>query len=225
MPEQKEINTIQQEADEIFSLLAYSIVFRDWQPGSIPREKRRGYNIGALLVDPENSPVFYGLNCINSTGNATQHGELRSITGYLDKTRRFNLEGFTIYTTLEPCVMCAGMITMTSVNRVVFGQHDVEYSKAFERLAIDTRAIGGFPPYPRAVLAHATTSEFCKELDVAYEDFLAKETEKMLARFLTTGTAQNIYKKAAGCFLNYPLAYPENRKIYEMALNFYKLPD
>ncbi|MEP7144284.1 MAG: nucleoside deaminase [Ferruginibacter sp.] len=219
---QKEITVIQQELDEIFSLLTYAIVYHHWQPGDIRRDKRRGYNIGALLVNPANEPVFYGLNCINSTENATQHGEVRSITGYLDKTKRFNLEGFTIYTSLEPCVMCAGMITMTSVKRVVYGQHDVEYSKAFERLAIDTRPIGGFAPYPRVVIAQASSSKFCGLLDKAYQDFIANETEKMLARFLTFDTAHEIFKNATNDFLSYHVKYPENIKIYENALNYYK---
>ncbi len=223
MLESKEISDIQQEIDEVFSLLNYSIVFHDWQPGSIPREKRRGYNIGALLVNAKNEPLYFGLNSINSTENATQHGEVRAITGYLDKTRAFNLEGFTIYTTLEPCVMCAGMITQTSINRAVYGQHDVDYSKAFERLAIDTRPIGGFQPYPRIVIAHATSSKFCNELDNAYKDFRAKETEKMLARFLTSDIAMNIFKNATSEFLSFPVKYPENKKIYENALSFYKL--
>ncbi len=223
MSQRFEVTPAAVEKDEIFSLLVYALVYHDWQPASVPREKRRGYNIGALLVNPQNEPVCHGLNCINSTENATQHGEVRAIISYLDKKRCFNLEGFTIYTSLEPCIMCAGMITMASVGRVVYGQHDVEYSKAFERLALDTTAIGGFPPYPRTVVAHATTVSFCTELDEAYRHFYATETEKMLARFLSTDVAFRIYQKAATAFLNYPVKHQENKKLYDDSLNFYNL--
>jgi len=218
--DQPTTNAIQQEADEIYSLLTYSVVLHDWQLKSVPREKRRGYNIGALLVNPTGEPVYCGLNSISATENATQHGEVRSITEYLNKTRRFNLEGFTLYTSLEPCIMCAGMITMTSIKRVVYGQHDVEYSRAFERLAIDTRPIGGFPPYPRIVIAHANTTSICAELDKSYRDFYAKETEKMLARFLTSDDAQAIFKRAAAMFLSYQVKHAENKLIYDKALSF-----
>lgn len=223
MFESIEPGAIGQERDEIFSLLTYAIVFHNWQPDTVPREKRRGYNIATLLVSPANEPVYYGLNCVNSTENATQHSEVRSIIAYLDHSRRFNLEGFTVYTSLEPCIMCAGMLTMTAVKRVVYGQHDLVYTKAFERLAIDSRSIGGFPPYPRTVIAHAASLKFREELDHAYRLFYSEETENMLARFLSSVTAYEIFEKAVQHFLHYPVKYPENIIIYENALEYHKL--
>lgn len=219
--EVEEISELQQEIDDIYSLLIYSLVLKDWQPDSIPRRKRRGYNIGALLIDKENLPVHYALNCINSTDNATQHGEVRAITSYLEKHRSFNLKGFTIYTTLEPCVMCAGMMTMTAVKRVVYGQRDVAYSKAFERLAVDTRPIGGFAPYPRQVVAQASKISFCGELDEEYREFLEEDEEKILAKFLASDDAKNIYEKAASTFLNYKIKFEDNKPIYNAAIDFY----
>ena len=44
-------DSIQKELDEIYSLLAYSIVFQDWQSDSIPRSGRRGYNIGTIISE------------------------------------------------------------------------------------------------------------------------------------------------------------------------------
>ncbi|MBS1654694.1 MAG: nucleoside deaminase, partial [Bacteroidetes bacterium] len=169
----------------------------------------------------KDEPVQYGLNSINSTENATQHGEVISITSYLSRTRQFNLEGFTMYTTLEPCVMCAGMITMTSVAKVVYGQHDVEYSKAFERLALDTRPIGGFPPYPRKITAVPSSLIFCKELDDAYHSYLETADEKILAKFLTTPEAYSIYKNATDTFLHYTVKNESNKKVYQNAITFY----
>lgn len=218
--EQKNVTDAQKELDEIYTLLAYSLVFKDWQPYDISRDKRRGYNIGALLVDSLQQPVYAGLNCINSSNDATQHGELRAITSYISKEKCFNLKGFTIYTTLEPCIMCAGMITMTAVKRVVFGQHDVEYSKAFERLSIDTRSIGGFSPYPRQVEAEVTSSGFCAKLDDAYEEFLKTEEEKILAKFLTSETARKIYSDAYTSFIDYKVRYSSNQEAYGNAFQF-----
>lgn len=218
----KPTDEIQKEVDEIFSLLAYSIVYLDWQKGDIPREERRGYNIGTVLVDSENHPVFHGLNCINSTDNVTQHGEVRSIMGYLDKTRRFNLADFTLYTTLEPCVMCAGMITMSNIKRTVWGMHDVNFSKAFERLAIDTRPIGGYAPYPRQVEAMAVDSPFCRELDEAYAVFMRESDEKFLAKFLTSQEAEGIFRRAYNAFNTYRIKYPRNQSIYSEAVFYLK---
>lgn len=214
--------SVQEEMDTIYSLLAYALVYQDWQPEHTRREKRRGYNIGALLVDPENQPVQAGLNCINIANNATQHGELRAMMDYIGQTNCFNLEGFTIYTTLEPCIMCAGMMIMTAVKKVVFGQHDVMFSKAFERLSLDTSEAGGFAPYPRQVKAQASTTAYCKKLDDAYSDFLEVESEKMLARFLASDTAKTIYADAFRAFTNYQVRYPENKVYLEAARKFLK---
>ncbi len=218
---QKQVDALQQERDDIFSLLTYALVYDDWQEASVPRNKRRGYNIGALLVSPEFEPVYHALNCINSTDNATQHGEVRAITQYLEAAHKFNLDKFHLYTTLEPCVMCAGMITMVSVKRVVYGQHDVDYSKAFERLAMDTRSIGGFAPYPRQVEAIASRLGFCQRLDDAYRQFLSTDSEKVLAKFLTSEPAKAIFKDAADSFLGYAVKFEANQTVYEKARAFY----
>ncbi len=212
---------IQQEIDAIFSLLAYAIVAKDWQPDSIERSKRRGYNIGALLVNENNNPVHYGLNCINSTDNATQHGEVRTIIGYLDKTKRFDLTDFTMYTTLEPCIMCAGMMTMTSIKRIVYGQKDVVYSKAFERLAFDSSSIGGYPPYPRQVEVDVSKTEFREALDMGYQKFLKKDKEKYLAKYLASQEAKDIFEEAKNTFLHYKVIFSSNQEILEKAQLFF----
>lgn len=218
---EKKVSDIQQEQDEIFLLLAYSLVYEDWQSFDIPSRERRGYNIGAVLVNKENQVVAYDLNAINSTDNATQHGEVRVITKYLEKEKCFNLDGYTIFTTLEPCVMCAGMITMIDIDRAVFGQKDVRFSKAFERLSIDTTPIGGFPPYPRKVETVASKVQFSQELDKAYQEFLEKDEEKVLAKFLASEQAKKIYEKAYKHFLNYKVDFSENQSIYEKAVQFF----
>lgn len=216
------VEAAQQERDDIFSLLTYALVYQDWQEGTVPRNKRRGYNIGALIVNQQNEPVFHGLNCINSTDNATQHGEVRAITQYLESSRKFNLDKHNIYTTLEPCVMCAGMITMTAVGRVVYGQHDVDYSKAFERLALDTRPIGGFAPYPRRVQAGPSSLPYCQHLDTAYQEFLSKDSEKILAKFLVSDPAKAIFAQATTAFQNYSVKFPENKVVYDKALAYWQ---
>ncbi len=217
MLNQEPFQTIQQEVDDIFILLCYALVFQDWQADTIARENRRGYNIGALLVSPNQIPVYHGLNCINSTDNATQHSEVRAITGYLSKYGGYNLDGFSIYVTLEPCVMCAGMITMTAIDRAIFGQRDVAYSKAFERLAIQTKAL---PAYPRQVKAVAAETPFRYQLDEAYAEYLRANEEKILAKFLHSKNAKHIFAAAEQRFLHYQLQFPENQPILAAARRY-----
>lgn len=211
------MNDVKSERDEIFSLLAYALVYRAWQPDTIPFPQRRGYNIGALLVDPNYKPVAYDLNCVNSTGNATQHGEVRVITRYLEQTRSFLLDGHSLYVTLEPCIMCAGMITMTSIDRVVYGQHDVAYSKAFERIFNGSWV----PEHPRTVEAIPSTLDFCVQLDVAYQEYLQTAEEKILAKFLASEKARTIFESAESAFRGFVPVHEENKKVLEQALHFY----
>lgn len=177
-------------------LLCYSLVLADWQSETVPREKRRGYNVGALLVNKNGEPVCFELNCINSMDNATQHSEVRAICGYLERNKGFNLDGFTVYTTLEPCIMCAGMITMTDIDRAVFGQKDLTFTQAFERLAFDSSSIGGYPPYPRQVKFNQLQDEISTALDLAFEDYCQHHDDKILAKFLSTKEAEVIFEKA-----------------------------
>jgi len=73
---------VQTEKDNIFSLLAYSVVLKGWQwqheqPGV------RGYNIGSVLVNSNNEIVCWARNAVDITENESQHGEVRLITNYL----------------------------------------------------------------------------------------------------------------------------------------------
>jgi len=83
---------IQDELDEIYSLLAYSVVLKDWQTGG---EKQRGHNIGSVLVNPEGKVVFWARNCNHITGNGTQHGEIRLMLGYLDNLFQHTIQAYT----------------------------------------------------------------------------------------------------------------------------------
>ncbi|MGB3180527.1 MAG: nucleoside deaminase [Cyclobacteriaceae bacterium] len=215
----KESESIQQEVEEIFILLSYALVYDDWQDQ--PQFKRRGYNVGALIVSPDNKPVYHGLNCIDSTNNVTQHGEIRAITEYLGQGEQYNLAHHSIYVTLEPCIMCAGMITMASVKQVVYGQSDVHYSHAFERISIDSTAIGGYAPYPRNVSVKSADTVFCNELNRAYKKYLEVENEKVLAKFLTSTTAKEIFKAATEAFLAFQPTYNANKQIQKEALKYY----
>lgn len=212
----------QVELDEIFSLLAYSIVYADWQDESTPRDKRRGYNIGSVLVDSESNPVFWGLNSVGITNNATQHSEVRLMTQYLDVSETFDLKSYTVYTTLEPCAMCGGMMAMALISKSVFGQNDVEFSHAIDRLNFDSRSIGGYAPFPRKVVSIPSPSPFTKILNESYQSFLKVDSEKILAKFLVSNEAKSIYSNAKNTFDTYKVKHNENQAVYIKARLFYE---
>ena len=217
------IDPVATERDVIFSLLAYSIVYNYWDPIDLGG---RGYNVGCILVDTAQRVIDYALNHVSELGNATQHGEVRLMTRYLDKPGVNSLEGHTIYSTLEPCAMCGGMMTMVAIARTVNGQPDYYFSKALERLSLDSEAIGGYPPYPRKVLSVASPAKYSSELDAAYRKYIDDGNAPIITKFLTTETAHGIYRRAWEDFLQLKIRYPENTEIYKNAVNFYRtLPD
>ncbi|GEM_PF-612564 len=209
----------QDEKDEIFMLTAYSVVLNDWQQSS---PHKRGHNIGSILVDDKGQIVWWARNCNAILNNGTQHGEIRLIVGYLNHTpNRSTLDGYTIYTSLEPCAQCSGMMALTKTARTVYGQTDPAYGKAIERLALDSKKWNkaGYTPYPRAdkLISDRSKTEFCTQLEEAYE-----KAHMPITAFLLTDEAKNIYQAAASKLQNYKIKYLENKKVLDSAKEFLK---
>ncbi len=213
-----EMDSVQIEIDEIYSLLAYSIVFKYWEGDD---RNGRGYNVGCVLVDPNNQVVDWGLNHVNEAENCTQHGELRVMTSYLNNDGIYSLKDYSIYSTLEPCAMCGGMMVMTSIKRTINGQRDYYFTAAIERLAFNSEAIGGYPPYPRIVVSQDTPSMYGQLLDNAYRDYIEQGNEAIITKFLATQKAREIFEKAFESFKHFKVNNPVNKPIYEQALSFY----
>lgn len=211
-------DSVSTEIDEIFSLLAYSIVYKYWDP--IDRGGR-GYNVGCILVDTNNIVLDYGINHVSELENATQHGEVRLITNYLNKEGIYSLNDHSIYSTLEPCAMCGGMMTMVSIVKTVNGQPDYFFSKALERLSFDSSPMGGYGPYPRTVKSIDTPSKFGSLLDIAYKEYISSGNRPIITKFLTTSIAESIYQQATQDFLSFAPVFVENQEVYQNALKFY----
>jgi tRNA(adenine34) deaminase len=54
------------------------------------------------------------------------HAELIALQRASQKLKAWRLLGCTLYVTLEPCVMCAGALVQSRVDRVVFGAFDLK---------------------------------------------------------------------------------------------------
>ncbi|RAK65193.1 nucleoside deaminase [Hymenobacter edaphi] len=207
----------QRERDQLYAWLAYAVVYQDWQTTAQP-DSSRGFNIGSVLVNADGYVVHWGRNCVNATRNQTQHGEVRLIQSYLQRTRQRALSGYTIYTTLEPCAMCSGMMTLTQVTRTVFGQRDPDYGDALQRLQLDSRACGPghYAPYPRAVQVSQAPDAVSCALDSAY----ARHRPARIVPFLARPAARALYARAAAQLARYTAQHPENQVRLDSARRF-----
>lgn len=193
----------QVERDHIFSLAAMAMVQKDWQVD----DKGRGHNIGSLLIDKTGKPVFWARNAIRQRDNSTQHGEVRLIENFLNcpNVARY-MSGYTVYTTLEPCAMCAGMLAMTQVQRVVYVQKDEGFGRALAAL----RAIN----YPRVYVE--STPLALKEkigLEDAFTKRKAETGSSSVTDFLLSPEALKIFVEAGSALANFQPKYSENNAL------------
>jgi len=80
--------------------------------------------VGAVVIDPTGVVVGRGRNQRELDGDPTAHAEVLAIRAAAAVTGDWRLIGCTLVVTLEPCVMCAGAIVLSRLDRVVFGAYD-----------------------------------------------------------------------------------------------------
>jgi tRNA(Arg) A34 adenosine deaminase TadA len=197
--------TAQQEKDEILTLLAYSIAYADWQTGLAPI---RGRNVASVLLDSHGDIVFWGRNCETQRADVTQHADVVAMEKYLDGEPGLRyLSSYTLYTTLDPCAMCAGMTIMGYLSRVVYGQTD---SRAGGVLQIYISAGKDFTiPTPMA-----SPTAYRTQLENAFQQSGMTSVDD----WLFSAAAQDIFRPAHDHFANdYTPQYGQNASILSQA--------
>ncbi|WP_070883810.1 tRNA adenosine(34) deaminase TadA [Phytopseudomonas seleniipraecipitans] len=88
--------------------------------------------VGAVLVQ-DGEVIGRGFNCPISTHDPSAHAEMVAIRAAAQSVSNYRLPGSTLYVTLEPCAMCAGLIVHSRVQRVVFGASEPRAGMAVSR--------------------------------------------------------------------------------------------
>lgn len=76
---------------------------------------------GAILVDAEGNVLMEQGNAEGTLGDATAHAEFTLASRASRTYSKAFLWNCTLYTTCEPCPMCAGAIYWANIGRVVYG--------------------------------------------------------------------------------------------------------
>ena len=83
--------------------------------------------IGACVIDAEGGMIAAASNRTITDNDPTAHAEILALRHAAAKIGNYRLTGFTVYSTIEPCVMCAGALVNARVERLVFGAHDERF--------------------------------------------------------------------------------------------------
>ena len=86
--------------------------------------------IGAVVVGPERVVLARAHNLTRSHTDPTAHAEILALRQAARARGYERLEGCTVYTTVEPCFMCAGALVLARVERVCFGVRDPKFGGA-----------------------------------------------------------------------------------------------
>ncbi len=107
----------QQKQDELFMSKAIGQARQALADGEIP--------IGAVVVC-QGRIIARAHNLTETLHDVTAHAEMQAITAAANQLGGKYLRGCTLYVTVEPCVMCAGALGWSQIDRVVYGAPDVK---------------------------------------------------------------------------------------------------
>lgn len=106
----------QEQLDQVFIKQALNLAKKAAEKGNEP--------FGALLAKGDRI-VANGQNQIHSQSDPTYHAELGLVRTFCTTEKIVNLSEYTLYTSCEPCCMCAGALVWSKVGRVVYSlSHD-----------------------------------------------------------------------------------------------------
>ena len=86
---------------------------------SIESVNNGGGPFGCVIVKNEKI-ISAGSNKVTSTNDPTAHGEIVAIREACKKLNNFNLNGYELYSTFEPCPMCLSAIYWARIDKIYY---------------------------------------------------------------------------------------------------------
>ena len=143
------------DIDEQFMRLALKEAFAAEAVGEVP--------VGALVV-LENEIIGRGHNRVINNCDPTAHAEILAMRDAALHLDNYRLSGSVLYTTIEPCAMCAGAMIHARISKLVYG-------------AVDPRA-GAVDTF-----FHICTTDFLNHQIMVQSGVLEDECRSMLQSF------------------------------------------
>ena len=112
--------------DTYFMKLALKEAEKAESQGEVP--------VGAVVV-VDQRVIARAHNLTEKLNDVTAHAEMQAITSAANFLNGKYLVGCTLYVTLEPCVMCAGALIWSQLDRLVYAAKDSK--RGFQQAAIE----------------------------------------------------------------------------------------
>ena len=139
---------------------------------SIENVKRDGGPFGAVIAK-DGEIVATGVNRVTDSCDPTAHAEVSAIRAAAEKLKTFDLSGYEIYSSCEPCPMCLGAIYWARLDKLYFANtktdaKDIGFDDSFiyEELELKLE--------DRALKAETLLRN---EAIVAFEDWMKKDNK------------------------------------------------
>ena len=104
--------------DERYMCQALKEAWKAFDQGEVP--------VGAIVVFQDRI-IGKGFNQVETLQDATAHAEMVAIGAASSFLMNWRLEECTLYTTIEPCLMCAGACIVSRMKRIVWGAPDIRH--------------------------------------------------------------------------------------------------
>lgn len=90
---------------------------------AIEAERLGEVPVGACIVADDEILAVAG-NRTRTDQDPTAHAEIVALRAASAKLSNYRMSGAIVYSTIEPCVMCAGALIQARVSRLVYGARD-----------------------------------------------------------------------------------------------------
>ena len=87
-------------------------------------EARGEVPVGACVVSAEGELLAVAGNRTRTDCDPTAHAEVLALREAARRAGNYRLTGAAVYSTIEPCAMCAGALVQARVRRLVYGASD-----------------------------------------------------------------------------------------------------
>jgi len=217
-----------------------------------------GHNIAAFAVDRDGYVIDFDFNHNEIFNSSTQHAEARllnrifslnqindswNIGGQQESSISYGqlLQGVTIYTSLESCAQCSGIMTLGNAKEVIYLQEDPgQYKIGNIMFRLTESAVPNKKALaPRPIAASLFNFPYYSKLTEKFEEFKMAQKTSSITSFLCTESAFLLFLDAENELMQLSISgvqYPtwkipyasgqqsrlSNKEVMEECLSFYR---